>query len=136
MDAIDKNKQVVREFTRTFKNQHNVDGIDHLFTPDFKHHFREPVSPGLEGFKQIGRTINTAFPDVSVTEEDMIATADKVVERSSVVATHRAPMLKEKPTNRPVRWSEIHIYGIRDGKISEHWVEASTLELLKQIGAA
>jgi predicted ester cyclase len=34
------------------------------------------------------------------------------------------------------RWTEIHIYAIREGKIREHWVELSMLELLKHMGAA
>jgi predicted ester cyclase len=65
----------------------------------------------------------------------LIAGDDKVVERSSAVATHRAPLMREQPTNKQVRWTEIHIYRIRDGKIAEHWVEFAMMELLKQIGA-
>lgn len=136
MDATEKNKQVVREFTRTFKNEHNVDGIDHLFATDFQHHFKQSLPSGLAGFKDVGRMMNRVFPDVVVTEEDLIAGGDKVVERSSAVATHRASMMNEPVTNKRIRWTEIHIYRIRDGKIAEHWVEMSMLELLKQIGAA
>ena len=136
MDTIERNKQVVREFTRIFKNDHNVDGINHLFAPDFQHHFKQPLPPGLAGFKDVGRMMNRVFPDVVVTEEDLIAGEDKVVERSSALATHRASMMNETPSNKQVRWTEIHIYRIRDGKIAEHWVEMSMLELLKQIGAA
>ena len=66
MDHIEKNKQAVREFTRIFKNGHNVNGIDHLFAPDFKHNFKVPLSPGLKGFKEVGTMMNTAFPDVVV----------------------------------------------------------------------
>jgi predicted ester cyclase len=134
MNTTEKNKAVVREFTRIFKNEHNVDGIDRLFAGNFQHHFKPPVRAGLDGFKDIGRMMNTAFPDV-VKEEDLIATEDTVVERSSAVATHRAPMMGEPPTNKQVRWSEIHIYRLRDGRIIEHWVEFSLLELLKQTGA-
>ena len=32
----EKNKQVIREFTRIFKNQHNVDGVGHLFDGNFR----------------------------------------------------------------------------------------------------
>jgi predicted ester cyclase len=103
MDNTEKNKSVVREFTRVFKNQHNVEGINHLFAADFVHHFKPPVRAGLDGFKDIGRMMNTAFPDVAVTAEDLIAGDDKVVERSSAVATHRAPLMGETPTNKQVR---------------------------------
>jgi predicted ester cyclase len=127
------NKQTVREFTRIFKNEHNVDGVAHLFDKSFTHHFRAPLTPGLEGFKQVGRMMNGAFPDVVVTEEDLIAGGDKVVERSSG-ATHKGSLTGEKPTNRRIQWTEIHIYRLQDGNIREHWVEMAMMELLQQIG--
>jgi predicted ester cyclase len=93
------NAKVVREFTRVFKNQHNVDAIDHLFAPGFAHHFASPVRPGLAGFKDVGRMMNAAFPDVVVTEEDLILGGDKVVERSSARATHRGDLMG---SHRPI----------------------------------
>jgi predicted ester cyclase len=135
LDVSRRNKEIVREFTRVFKNEHNVDGIDHLFAPEFRHHFPPPAVSGLPGFKEIGRRMNAAFPDVVVTEEDLVAADDLVVERSSAAATHRGSLTGEKPTQKPVRWTEIHIYRIRDQKITEHWVEFARLELLQQIGA-
>jgi len=130
----EENKKAIREFTRIFKNDHNVDGVDHLFDKNFTHHFRTPVSSGLEGLKQIGRMMNGAFPDVVVTEEDLIASGDKVVERSSAVATHKDAMMGEKPTNKRIAWSEIHIYRLQGGKIKEHWAEIAMMELLQQVG--
>jgi predicted ester cyclase len=131
----ERNKKVVREFTRIFKNEHNVEGVSHLFDKDFTHHFRMPLPSGFEGFKQIGRMMNGAFPDVVVMEEDLIAGGDKVVERSSAAATHRGSLMGEKPTNKRVNWTEIHIYRVQDGKIREHWVEMAMMELLQQAGA-
>jgi predicted ester cyclase len=134
MDATALNAKVIREFTRVFKNEHDVDGIDHLFSPAFQHHFPAPVRPGLAGFKDIGRMMNAAFPDVVVTEEDLIVGGDKAVERSSAVATHRGDFMGIAPTKRRIGWSEIHIYRLADGKIVEHWVEISMQRLLDQLG--
>lgn len=131
----DKNKQVIREFTRIFKNEHNVDGVAHLFdTRSFLHHFRAPLPAGFEGLRQVGIMMNRAFPDVVVSEEDLIATGDRVIERSSAVATHRGSMMGEPPTNKRVQWSEIHIYRLQDGTVREHWAEMAMMELLQQIG--
>jgi len=131
----ERNKKAIREFTRIFKNEHNVDGVDHLFdTKKFVHHFRSPLSAGFEGMKQVGRMMNGAFPDVVVTEDDLIASGDRVVERSAAVATHRGSMTGEKPTNQRIAWSEIHIYRLQDGKIVEHWAEIAMMELLQQVG--
>ena len=127
------NEETVREFTRIFKNEHNVDGIDHLFSPDFEHHFRQDLPPGLEGLKTIGRLMNGAFPDVRVTEEDLISDETRVVERSSAVGTHLGEIFGIAPTGKRVRWTEIHIYELASQKIRRHWVEWSDSELLEQI---
>jgi predicted ester cyclase len=131
----EKNKQVIREFTRIFKNEHNMDGVAHLFDKKFVHHFRMPVPSGFEGLRQVGLMMNGAFPDVVVTEEDLIASGDKVVERSSAIATHKGAMMGTPPTTKRIKWSEIHIYRLQDGKIAEHWAEVNMMELLQQIGA-
>jgi hypothetical protein len=56
-----RNKQVIRDFARIFKNQHNVDGVNHLFdTKNFIHYFRTAVPPGFEGLRQ-ARSGNVAF---------------------------------------------------------------------------
>lgn len=131
----EKNKHAVREFTRIFKNEHNVDGVAHLFDENFVHHFRTGVAPGFAGLRQVGGMMNGAFPDVVVAEEDLIAAGDKVVERSSAAATHKGAMMGTAPTNKRIAWSEIHIYRLQDGRIVEHWAEVSMMELLQQIGA-
>jgi predicted ester cyclase len=79
--------------------------------------------------------MNTAFPDVRVTETDLITAGDRVVERSDVVGTHRADFMGVPATGKSVRWSEIHIYRLVAGKIAEHWVELAMLEIMQQIGA-
>jgi predicted ester cyclase len=135
MDAPAANARVVREFTRVFKNEHNVDGIDHLFAPDFAHHFAPPLRPGLDGFKDVGRMMNTAFPDVVVMEKDLIVTQDTVVERSAAKATNSGPFRDRPATGRSCNWTEIHIYRLRGGRIVAHWAEVSMLELMLQIGA-
>jgi predicted ester cyclase len=133
--SIDENKAAIREFTRIFKNEHNVDGIDHLFAPTFRHNFPAPLPPGLEGLKAVGRMMNGAFPDVVVTEKDLIATEDTVVERSAAQATNLGSYQGYPPTNAPCHWTEIHIYRMAAGKVVEHWAEVDLLGLMTQVGA-
>jgi predicted ester cyclase len=134
MTQEETNTHVIREFTRIFKNEHNVNGVDHLFHKNFTHHFRDPLPSGFAGLRQVGIMMNGAFPDVVVTEEDLIAAGDKVVERSSAAATHKGALMGAPPTNKRVHWSEIHIYRLKDGKIAEHWAEIAMMELLQQTG--
>jgi len=134
MSQEQTNKHVIREFTRIFKNEHNVDGVGHLFDSNFVHHFRDNLPSGFEGLRRVGIMMNGAFPDVVVTEEDLIASGDKVVERSSAAATHSGSLMGATPTNKRIHWTEIHIYRLRDGKIAEHWAEIAMMELLQQTG--
>ncbi len=134
MTTEEKNVQVIRDFTRIFKNEHNVDGVGHLFDPNFVHHFRDALPAGFEGLRQIGIMMNTAFPDVVVTDEDLIAVGDKVVERSSAVASHHGTLMGAPATHRRVHWTEMHIYRLKNGRIAEHWAEVAMLELLQQVG--
>jgi len=134
MSVEEANKKVIREFTRIFKNEHNVNGVDHLFDKNFVHHFRNPLPGGYEGLRQVGIMMNSAFPDVVVTEEDLIAAGEKVVERSSAKATQKGPLMGRPATNRTVRCSELHVYRLSNGKIAEHWAEVSMMELLQQCG--
>ena len=134
MSQEDQNKRVIREFTRVFKNEHNVNGVGHLFDENFVHHFRTPMPNGFEGLRQVGIMMNGAFPDVVVTEEDLIAFGDKVVERSSAAATHKGPLMGAPPTDKRVHWTEIHIYRLNNGRIVEHWAEIAMMELLQQTG--
>ena len=50
------------------------------------------------------------------------------------VATHKGALMGKPATNKKVRWSEIHIYRLKDGKIAEHWAEIAMMELLQQCG--
>jgi len=75
----------------------------------FKHNFAPPIRSGLAGFKDIGRMMNTAFPNVVVTEEDMIADENRA---SSEV--RRLPPTRiadgRGGTNKQIHRTEIHIY--------------------------
>jgi predicted ester cyclase len=102
MHTTSRNQQTVREFTRIFKNEHDTKHVDHLFTDDFRHHFRLPLLSGLAGFKALGEAINSAFPDVAVREADLVAAGDRVVERSDVTGTHQGAFMGFAATGRRV----------------------------------
>ena len=132
----EENKNVVRNFIAEFKNNANHDIVDELFTTDFVHHLKDPrLPPGREAMKLLGQSIAAAFPDVRATAEDLLADGDKVIERTTAVATHTGEFNGIPPTGNPVVWTELHIYRFEDGKIAELWSEIDLLALLTQIGA-
>jgi len=71
---------------------------------------------------------------VQTTVQDLLADADRVIERTSVKATHTGDFNGIPAAGRLVAWSEIHIYRFEDGKIAELWYGVDFLGLLVQLG--
>lgn len=130
------NQVVVRQFVDEFKNRANHGIVDELFLAGFVHHLTDPrLPPGREAMKLLGQLVAGAFPDVQVTVEDLFADGDFVIERTTARATHTGEFNGVPATDRPVTWTEIHIYRLQDGKVAELWSEINFLSLLTQIGA-
>lgn len=130
------NKQVVQRFAEEFKNKGNHDIVDELFAPDFQHHFPDPRLPkGVEAMRGLGQSVVSAFPDVHVTVEELIAEGDRVVERTTARATHQGEFNGVPATGKAVQWTETHVYRLEDGKIAELWPQIDLLSLMVQIGA-
>ena len=78
--------------------------------------------------------MHTAFPDIQMNVEDMIAEADKVVARVSVSGTHQGEFMGIDPTGNRVAITGIDILRIADGKIVEHWGNFDDLGMMQQLG--
>ena len=83
----EENKALAR---RAWEAVGNPDLVDEVYAPDVVWH--EPdgeVIRGTEGAKQFISTYKTAFPDLNITVEDVIAEGDKVVTRVTLRGTHQ-----------------------------------------------
>ena len=130
------NLEVVSRFIEEFKNNGNHGIVDELMSPDFVHHLTDPRLPaGREGIKILGQVIVAGFPDVHASVQELLASGDKVIERTQTSATHTGEFNGIPPTGRQVGWTEIHIYRLENGKIAEQWSEIDLLGLLVQLGA-
>jgi predicted ester cyclase len=79
----------------------------------------------------------TAFPDLNVTVEDVIAEGDKVVTRVTLRGTHQGEIEEfGPPTGRQIEVKGISISRIEGGKIVEDWDSYDNLSLLQQLGLA
>lgn len=110
--------------------------IDELVAPDAR--IRTPVPVGGSGpdvLKAVFGHLVTAFPDLRVTVEDMVAEGDKVVSRNTVTGTHRGEHLGIAPTGRHISYDEIFIVRFAGGRIAETWGVVDVLAQLRQLGA-
>ncbi len=129
------NKALNRRFVEEVINQGNIEAIDELIDPGVVDHAALPGFPtGREGAKQFFAMMRSAFPDLHLTIEDMIAEGDKVVMRSTWSGTHQGEFMGIPATGRRVTVSAIDISRVADGRIVEHWEQSDALGLMQQLG--
>jgi predicted ester cyclase len=122
-------------------NDGNLALIDQLIAPNAVNH--DPTTPaelrGLPAPEQFKRTVSmyrSAFPDVKMIVDDVIAAGDKVVLRWHSEGTHRGELVGLAPTGVHAAVTGISIDQWNDGKVVEAWVEWDNLGLARQLGAA
>ncbi len=114
-------------------NQGDLDTVDELFAPDFVEH-QVGIGPGRDGVKGSIRSLRTAFPDLHLTFEDVVADGDLVWARISATGTHEGPFMGAPATGRPIRVDVIDIVRLNEGRIVEHWGVADRLSVAQQVG--
>ena len=91
--------------------------------------------PGSEGMKHLIAQLTTTFPDLKVTNEDILQDGNKVIVRSQLTGTQRADFVGLATKNRVVNIMAIDIHEFRDGKIVRTWHTEDWLTGLHQLGA-
>ena len=130
----EENKAAFRRIANAFSTG-ELSAFDEVISPQCVEHNPAPgQGPGPEGLKQLATIIRTAFPDLQVTVEDLIAEGDKVVGRMTARGTHRGEFMGVAPTNKVVTMEEIHIGRFSEGKVVEHWSLEDSLGMMQQLG--
>jgi len=103
MDA----KATVRRFYEEVVGRGSTAAAEELLSADLLDHGVPPMFlPGRAGFLQFAASLKTAFPDLRVTVEDLIAEGDQVAARVSVRGTHKGVLLgRLAATGRSATWA-------------------------------
>jgi predicted ester cyclase len=117
-----------KDLIRTMIEQvFNAGRTDQL--PEF---FADGMLAEAAGLQQM---LATAFPDLRVRIEDLIAEDDKVAARLTFAGTHQGPFRDFAPTGRPVSFGAIRVYQLTDGKVTASWAHQDSLGLVQQLRA-
>ena len=130
------NIQTQQQFGEAVNNG-NLEKFHQLMSPNVVDHDPAPdQGPGPEGFIQFFTTFRSAFPDLEVAVEQMVADEDKVAIAYTVTGTHKGDFMGVPATNKQIKARGVQIARFENGKIVERWGSSDELGILKQIGAS
>ena len=133
--SLEENKTVVRRFVEEMQNQHNLDLIDELFSPNFVDYSGRTPPPSFEKLKPFFAFMFSAFPDLHFTIQQQLAEGDQVMTYKIFHGTHLGDFMGIPPTGKQVVFDNIDIFTVKDGKLTEHWTVGDMLSLMQQLGA-
>ena len=121
-EAINKGK--LEEFHDIFA----AGVVDHDPAPD--------QGKGPEGFIKFFTEFRTAFPDLKIAVEHMVADEDNVAIAYTVTGTQKGPFQGIPATGKSIKARGMQIAKFdSDAKIKERWGSSDELGILQQIGA-
>ena len=132
----DANKAVMERFYAEVVNTGNLDLIDELLTDDFVEYEEFPgLTPDRAGVKQFFGLFKQAFPDATMTPEQMLAEGDMVAARVRIRGTHRGEFMGVPATGKEIDVEAVDIVQFHDGIASAHWGVSDVMTMMQQLGA-
>ena len=131
-----KNKERVAQFYEQVVNAHNVDMVDSFCATDFVDHNPDMnhSGKGIDDLKATFREFFTAFPDVHMTPNFMVAEGDKVIAHITVTGTNTGAMGSMPSTGKSMNVNGIDIIQISGDKATERWGFFDNMKMMMQLG--
>jgi len=128
------NKALMRRFINEVWNKGNLDVADEVFHPQAYSPSAPTLPPGPEGVKMIATMFRSAFPDYWMTIDYLVAEDDRVAARFTQGGTHQGELFGIPATGKQVKFTEMGILRIADGKVVESWYDVDMLGMMQQLG--
>jgi steroid delta-isomerase-like uncharacterized protein len=128
------NAELVRQIFDEI-NKGDLESAGKLLAPGYINYGFPGIPSGPEGFTMVIGMFRSAFPDMNVRVDEVIADGDRVATRGRMTGTHQGEFMGIPASGRSVDIGYIDIWRAEDGKLAENWVEMDRVGLLQQIGA-
>jgi predicted ester cyclase len=133
--TLDYNRFVVARYVYA-TNVGELDRFDEYVDPGFVDHNALPgQKPGIPGLKEAYQMFSAAFSDLWYTFESLVAEDDIVFGRGVIEGKHTGNFMGTPPTNRVIRWTGTRSFRIRDGKVTDGWIDLDMFGMMMQMGA-
>jgi predicted ester cyclase len=132
--SAEENKALVRRLLERVRGGWGADVIQEFFAPSYRRYLN-PTTPPLtrEGQRDRANRLRAAFPDATVTLEDIFAEGDRVAYRLTIRGTHRDAFQGIPPTGKDVTVSFTAIVRIEDRRLVEEWGGLDLFDLRQQL---
>ena len=134
--SAEENKALLWRYVEAVWDKQNPAAVDDFLSPDYERH-RSPTTAPLtrEGQKQLLIQFRTAFPDIQLTVEEVIAEDTRLAFRSTIRATHQGEIFGIPPTGKRITVGLVDIIHIKNRQFVEQWGGPDLFDLVKQLGA-
>ena len=129
--SAEQNQTAFHQVITEAFNKGNYDVLYKHFNPDFIEH-QFGLHATIEGFKGDIQYLRKAFPDFSLTIEDMVADGDKVWGRMIARGTNQGGFMGP-PNGKSFEATVFDMCRFEDGKIVEHWGSPDRFAILAQL---
>jgi predicted ester cyclase len=127
------NEALYRRIIEEGFNQGNLAVVDELVGPTAIEHQRGS-GDGPEGVKRTIMTLRSAFPDFTITIDEVVAVGDKVWARQRGGGTNLGSFAGFPPTGRKALTDVIDVCRFENGKMVEHWGVPDQLGMMMSLG--
>jgi steroid delta-isomerase-like uncharacterized protein len=134
-DETARNKSVARQVYDEVLSRGRFEVSDGLYTADFTGHGGTSTFTHEDGLAE-AKGWRSAFPDLTVTIDLMVAERDLVAVRWTARGTNTGTGNGIPATGKRVEVTGTTIFRLVDGKIAEEWTSGDALGLLRQLGLA
>jgi steroid delta-isomerase-like uncharacterized protein len=134
----EQNKANIRRVIEDLYTRGDLAVAEELYAADYIRH--DPATPnvgtGVAAVKQVANTYRTAFPDLELTAEDVVAEGDKALCRWSARGTHLGDLQGIAPTGKRFEITGLTLMKFAGGQIVEEWTNWDVLGMMQQLGVS
>ncbi|MER5791284.1 ester cyclase [Streptomyces sp. NPDC001980] len=114
----------------------DLDALDEIVAAGSTDHDPAPgQAPGPGGYKTMFGELRTAFPDLDLQVEHLVATDDELAFAYVISGTNLGPLMGHPATGKQVSYRGMQISRFDgDGKLVERWGSSDELGMLRQLG--
>jgi len=133
-DQAAGNKQVLHKFIELFQSS-KWDDFDQVIATDCVMHYPGGVDVvGLDALKAGWQVFYGALKDLKFTSLAEISEGDRLIDFLTFEATYTGDYMGQQVSGAPVKYNQVEMMRIKDGKIVEWWVEMDRLWMAQQLG--